>query len=209
MNVITAIQTQEKRGCRVSIFVDGEFVVGAHEDVAAALNLRVGQSFDGERLAGLVRAETARKARESALRLLSYRERTHSEIRTRLIGNNYPEDVVDEVIDQLAGIGLLDDGKFSRDYVEARKRSRPMGRTRLARELASKGVEKAAIEEALEGVDEDAGTEWLTRWLLVSSRNPIRAIRTARSRIGSMLARRGFCWDVISKVLGDVFKVED
>jgi regulatory protein len=206
MNVITAIETQKKRGARVSIFVDGEFVVGAHEEVAAALNLGVGQSFDSQRLALLVRAETLRRARESALRLINYRERTRSEIRKRLIGNDYPEDVVDEVIDQLARVGLLDDRKFSRDWVESRERSKPMGRARLAWELQSKGVDKAMVEEALAGVDEDAEYQLAHSLAAHKLEKADSGDPAVRGRVSSMLARRGFNWEVIGKVMDDLYK---
>lgn len=90
----------------MSIFVDGEFVVGAHQDVVIALSLAVGQLFDTDTLEELVKAETVRKARESALRLIAYRDRTISEIRKRLAGSDFEEDVVDEVLKQLVHANL-------------------------------------------------------------------------------------------------------
>ena len=204
MSIITAIEAQKKRGDRRSIFVDGEFIAGAHEEVVLALNLSVGQVFDRERLIELLRAETARKARESALRLLSYRDRSMSEIRKRLIGSDYPEDIVDEVIDQLSQAGFLNDEKFSRDWVETRTASKPMGRTRLVSELRSKGVEPATVDSALERLDEN--TEYELAFSVASQKmNKMRCQDpSAKSRLGSFLRRRGFSWDTITRVLNAV-----
>lgn len=201
MSTITAIEVQKNRGNRRSIFVDGEFIAGVHEEVTFALGLSVGQTFDKERLVDLLKAETKRKARESALRLISYRDRSISELRKRLIRTDYPEDIVDEVIDQLSNSGLLDDEKFSRDWIKARSASKPMGKTRLAWELRSRGVEAPLVEESLEGLDDD--TEYELAYSVVAGK--LAKINkndpTLRNKLGSLLRRRGFTWEIITRVI--------
>lgn len=204
MGKITAIEVQKRRGDRVSIFVDGEFAVGAHEEAIGALGLKVGQTFDTDRLAEVVRKETLRKARESALRLISYRDRTESEIRKRLVGNDFPEETVDEVVDQLLRVGLLDDGKFSRDWVKSRTISRPMGRTRLAWELRAKGVDQSEVEEALEGVDENAECEMALSLARKKAEKSDTGDPSFRDKTASFLRRRGFRWGAIAKALDEV-----
>lgn len=203
-NVITAIESQKRRGDRKSVFVDGEFVIGAHEEVIAALHLSVGQLFDSERLVELIRAETARKARESALRLLSYRDRSKTELQKRLIGDDFPEDIVEELVNQLSEVGMLDDQKFSRDWVKSRTASKPMGKARLAWELKGKGVDPNTVDKALE--DLDSGKEYELAYSLAArkaeklgSGDP-----TFRNRITGFLKRRGFNWDIIGKVLDNL-----
>ena len=206
MSKITAIETQKKRGDRKSIYVDGEFVAGAHEEVVAALSLGVGQIFDKGRLVELVRAETVRKARESALRLISYRDRSKSEVRKRLIGDDYPEDVVDEVIEKLSQAGLLDDQKFSQDWVKARTvdSSKPMGKVRLAWELRTKGVEAPMVEEALENLDEDAEYQLALSAVARKAEKMDCGDPSFRNKLTSFLRRRGFDWEIISKVLDEL-----
>lgn len=185
--------------------MDGEFVAGVHEDVVLALNLSVGQRFDRDRLVELLKAETARKARESALRLISYRNRTVSELRKRLIGNEFPEEIVEEVIDQLSQVGLLDDERFSRDWVRARGASKPMGRMRLAWELRSKGVEAPMVEEALADIDEDSEVRMALSLAEKRLDKADRGDPSLRTRLSSFLRRRGFGWEVITKVIETLF----
>ncbi|MCX8053688.1 MAG: recombination regulator RecX [Armatimonadetes bacterium] len=206
MGVITAIETQKKHGKRRSIFVDGQFVAGVHEEVAAALGLNVGQTFDRDQLAELIRAETVRKARERALKLIGYRDRSESEIRKRLIGSNFPEDVVEEVVDQLSRSGLLDDLKFSRDWVKSRTASKPMGRTRLAFELRSKGVDAPIVEEVLEALNPEAEYELALSAAEARLRKLNRDDPSTSNKLSSFLQRRGFSWDVIERVLNALFE---
>ena len=184
--------------------MDGEFAAGVHEDVVAALNLGVGQTLDRERLIELLRVETARKARESAVRLIGYRDRSVSEIRKRLIGNEFPEDIVDEVVDQLSRAGLVDDRKFSRDWVKSRTAGKPMGRARLASELRSKGVEAPVVEEALKELGENAEYELAFSLAAGKMNKANREDPSLKNRLSSFLRRRGFSWDVITRVIQNV-----
>lgn len=204
MGKITAIEPQKRRGYRRSIFVDGEFLVGAHEDIVVALGLGVGQSFDEERLVEILKAEEIRKARESALRLLGYRDRSVSEIRKRLIGSDFPEDTVEEVIRQLSGCGLLNDEKFSKGWVNSRTAAKPMGRNRLAWELRSKGVDANAVENALESMDEDAEFQLALSVARKKIGKSDGFDPDSKKRLGPFLARRGFGWEVINRVFEEL-----
>src|SRR5436309_50621 len=152
---VTAIEPQAKRAGRVSVFLDGRFAVGLHEEVAAALGLHVGQLLSEEELRGAVEAETRRRARESALRLLGYRARSRAEMRLRLLRKGYEEAIVDEALGWLQEHGLLDDVQFSQAWVEARTEAQPMGRERLAWELRGKGVDGETVADALEPRDDE------------------------------------------------------
>ncbi|NLN77719.1 MAG: regulatory protein RecX [Armatimonadetes bacterium] len=209
MSEITAIETQAKRGDRKSIFVDGQFVVGAHQDVVAALNLAVGQRFEADHLEKIIHKESARKAFEAALRLIGYRDRAEAEVRKRLRGNDFPENIVDEVIDRLYRMGLLDDAKFSRDWVKSRTASKPMGRMRLAWELRTKGVEPAVVEQALENID--AGDERTLALALARNRADKSDVcdRSFRDKTASFLRRRGFGWGIIANVLDEICPLKE
>jgi regulatory protein len=206
MGIITAIEPQKRRNYRRSIFVDGEFLVGTHEDIVVALGLGVGQSFDEERLVEILRAEDMRKARESAFRLLGYRDRSKSEIRKRLVASEYPEDIVDEVIEQLSRSGLLDDEKFSRDWVNSRTAARPMGRKRLAWELRSKGVDAPTVEQALANLDEDAEYQLARSIAEKKLEKADRSDPNLRNKLGSFLARRGFGWEVVNRAIYELLQ---
>ncbi len=204
MGEITAIEVQTRRADRRSIFVDGQFAVGAHQDVVATLNLRVGQRFDADQLAEVIGKETARKAMESALRLISYRDRSEAEIRRRLSGNDFAEDVVDEVVVRLTNMGLLNDETFSRNWVKSRTAAKPMGRRRLAWELQSKGVSADTVEQALDGLDEQTEEELALD--LARNRAAKSDVRDPkfRDKTASFLMRRGFNWNTIARVLDEI-----
>jgi len=210
MDTITAIETQKRRGNRMSIYVNGRFVAGVDEEVVATLGLRVGQIIDENRLAKTLRAETVVRARQAALNLLSYRPRTKNELSRRLILKGYPEDMVDEVIAALTGSGLVDDEKFTKDWVADRLRSKPMGSVRIAWELRQKGIAQDVVQQALDSIDSETEYELalgLARKKL--QRLGAEVSGEERHRLALFLRRRGFSWDVTNRVTKELMPADE
>ena len=63
---------------------------------------------------------------DAALRLLSYRPRSETEIRQRL-SRKFPHHLVDGAIDHLKNQGLINDSAFSSFWLQSRERNRPRG----------------------------------------------------------------------------------
>jgi regulatory protein len=206
---ITAIEPQERRRERASVFVDGVFAVGTHASVAEAAGLVVGREISIEELRAVTRSEECRQAKEAALRLLAYRARSRAELRRRLSFRGFEEDVVEETLTALERNGLVDDAEFSRGWVRARTGSRPVGPNRLAAELRGKGVPRETIEEALAPLEGDAEVQMAVAF----GRNKAAQLRgeeprDARRKLGAALARRGFSWDAVRRAV-DLLLGED
>ena len=210
MDTITAIETQKRRGNRQSIFVNGRFVAGVDDEVVLALGLRVGQQVSEERLARMLRAETVQRARQAALNLLSYRSRSANEVRRRLLLKGYAEDVVDEALLALSQVDLINDERFSRDWVAGRLEQKPMGKVRIAWELRQKGVAQDLVEQAVETVDSETEYELALGLIQRKIRHSGSGVsHDERRRLAQFLRRRGFSWDVTNRVLGEIVSEED
>ena len=205
MPQITALEPQKRPG-RLNIFVDGQFVLGVGEAVAADLNLRVGREITPEKLREVAGAEEVHKATEAALVLLEVRARAKREIETRLAQKGYEEEIIAQVVEKLTKLELLDDAQFAAQWVEAKTRvggSRPVGRRRLSSELYGKGVAKDQIAHAVEAVTDDAELA-LAR---AAARKKVRivptdreALQNERRKLMGFLQRRGFGWETVKLV---------
>ncbi len=205
MPEITALEPQRRKG-RLNIFVDGQFVIGAGETVAADLSLRVGREITPEKLLEIASAEEVQKATDSALVLLEVRARAKREIETRLGQKGYDESVIALVVAKLIKLGLLDDAQFAAQWVEAKTRvggSRPVGRRRLSSELYAKGVAKDQIAEAVDVVTNDdelalarAAASKKVR-VVPTDRD---ALQKERQKLMGFLQRRGFGWETVKQV---------
>ena len=143
----------------------------------------------------------ADRARGAALRLLSLKPRTVSEIRERL-GCRFDSNPVELAISRLLSEGLLDDAEYAQQWRDSRERRKPRGRRMIARELNARGIADHLIENALEGYDSmDAARRAAHRY---ASRQSGANRITFDRRVGAFLARRGFEPSVIREVLQEL-----
>lgn len=143
-------------------------------------------------------------ARAILIRKLAAQDRTRHELASALATRNVPADVADRLLARFEELGLIDDDAFARRWVESRQQRRHRSRMALRRELAGKGVDREAVDRALDGVsveDElDAAQAYVEK---VSAGMAGLDPRVRRRRLADRLARRGFGAEVISRVLKD------
>jgi regulatory protein len=144
-----------------------------------------------------------------ALKLLARRSRSEGELRDRLLANSRatPEEI-QSCIARLKELGLVDDRRFVESYARSRLSSKPVGRQRLARQLAAKAVDRKTIDEVLSQIFEIEDEESL---LVQVIENHVRLHgrpqdRTAKARLFAHLARRGFEYDLIRRNLQAISK---
>ena len=136
--------------------------------------------------------------RERALRLLSQREHSRTQLRRKLVGEG---DEIEALLDELVERGWLSDHRFAERYVAAN--ADRFGRFRLEMSLREHGVGAQDIADALAVLaSQDAGE--LARARVVWSKKFAEVAEDAvgRARQARFLQTRGFSYEVISRVVG-------
>ena len=121
-----------------------------------------------------------------------------------------PHEAAEQILNRLEAVGLVDDEKLARDWVESRQARRYLSRSALRSELQAKGVDRDDIEAALEQVSRDDELR-AARSLAGKKLDAMAGLghEVKRRRVAGALARRGFSSDVISRVLADVLGGSD
>ncbi len=203
MSTVTAIEQQQRRR-RYNVYVDGEFALALEPDTLAASGLRIGTAVAGDRLMELAAEDLRKRALDAALRLLAYRPRSESEIRTRLLRRGLPSDVIGAVIEKLRGYGYVDDAAFAQFWVESRSGGSPRGRRLLQRELRGKGVD----QDTVAGATAELSEEDAARRAALKKVRGLQGLdyQQFRTRLAGYLARRGFGYDVIRPVVSALWR---
>lgn len=144
------------------------------------------------------------KLKNRALRLLSVRNYTANELRQRLVKDDYDPEEIEAVLAWLKEIDYLDDQRTAELFVENRNRFRPTGKYGLKQELKQKGVSDTIIDTVVNTEDDDYE---LALRLAKSKLKTMQHVSPQKQyqRIGGLLGRRGFSWDVIRNVLNSLF----
>lgn len=194
---ITALRAQKRGKDRVNVYLDGEYAFSLKAIVAA--RLQMGQTLSDGEIEGLVRKDSFQKAYDRALNFLSYRPRSRAEVQRYLKRKEVSPRVSEEVIKRLTAAGLVDDFSFARYWVENRESFNPRSPSMLRYELRQKGVDSAAISQALEGIDEEesayrVGAKRARRFAGLDR-------EFCRRKLTPFLRRRGFAYGVINRAL--------
>jgi len=141
------------------------------------------------------------RAREYALRLLEYRERSEQEIKERMARKNYDERLIKSTIEFLKNHNLVNNRRFARMWAESCLR-RSYGRWKVQADLNKKGIDEEIVEEVLREsyskVDEVQIALALIqkKWPLIKEEK-----NTLLRRVSDFLKRRGFPFEVIAEVI--------
>ncbi len=137
---------------------------------------------------------------ERALRLLSFKPRSVAEMRARLLEKDWAEgEVVDQVVARLEELNYLNDEEFAARFANSRLTAKPLGRTRLRRDLQHRKLSSQTIEGALdEAYDQQSEEELIQR--AINKRLRSKGAPTTREeakKLFDYLMRRGFSYDLI------------
>ena len=192
MPTVTALRPTRREG-RVSVHVDGRFVAAVGASFVVSHGLFVGLELSDDQLSALRDDAGADRILADAYRLLAHRARSRAELAARLHGKCHDEPAVQNVLDRLAGEGLVDDQAFAGAFVADKRRLAGWGAGRIARELERLGVATAIVRSVLPQSDEATDDELARARGALERRGPARApLEPARKRAFEFLVRRGY-----------------
>ncbi|MEV7946302.1 Regulatory protein RecX [Streptomyces sp. NP10] len=133
------------------------------------------------------------QARNICLRLLTGTPRTRKQLADALRKREIPDEAAEEVLARFEDVGLIDDAAFAGAWVESRHHGRGLARRALVRELRTKGVDSAVIDEAVGQLDPDQEEE-TARQLVARKLRSTRGLERDKRlrRLAGMLARKGY-----------------
>jgi regulatory protein len=151
--------------------------------------------------------KAAARAKELAYRYLAVRARSRAELSKYLSKKGVDEGLTESVISDLTRYGFIDDEKFAESFAKRLVDVKGLSRYGVKMELKKKGVPDIDIERALciifsedgEGQSEEAVALRIAGRKAASFHKLDR--ETARRRLTGFLQRRGFGYEIISRVL--------
>jgi regulatory protein len=204
---ITALQQQATNAERVNIFVDERFLMGAGALIVMQLGLRVGQELSEAQLEQLRSDEALQQAIDRALNYLSFRPRSQREVRDYLKRKNTPPELIDAALARLEHLDLVNDRNFASFWLETREQFSPKGARALKNELRVKGVEREIVEEIVDDEqDEERAQRAAEKKAYSLLRQPGIDFAAFQRRLGSFLQRRGFGYDVTSRIVKQLWE---
>ena len=138
---------------------------------------------------------------QCAVKLLAAKPRSVGELRERLLEKQWatPE-AVEYALEKLKGYNYLDDAQYAQSFAASRVKGKPMGRSRVARDLGSKQIDRETADAALDKVFEETPEEELIEEAIrrYTATRGAPDDRPSQKRLFDFLMRRGFSYDLIA-----------
>ena len=127
--------------------------------------------------------------------LLARREHTRKELVHKLTIRDFPEDVIETVVDRLSEQNLQSDDRFTEAFVNMR-RKKGQGPIRILNDLQERGVSQILQEDHVDSRDEIWG-EMITQVRLKKFGSTLPKEFTERAKQARFLQYRGYTSDQI------------
>ena len=194
---ITDLTQQKKKG-RISVFLDGEFACSLDELTVLSCRLKVGDEISAEQLDEIRLQSDRQTASDKAMAYAARGAHSEKRMRDYLSQKGYGDDVIDEVIEKLKYYDYINDERLAFDFVSYYAELR--GINRIRQDLQKMGIDEAIIYEALRQIDDqyDACKRYGEKYMR-SHKEP------DKIKASQHLASKGFCYDLIRRVVNELF----
>lgn len=139
---------------------------------------------------------TPQAVKDCALRLLARREHSRGELKRKLLQRDFPEHLIEPVLDELSAKGWQDDLRFAQSYTRMRV-GRGDGPIKLQMKLRDCGLSAEIVSSVV--VAEDAFWQQQLARKYSKKREEIKQSLAVRAKNTRFLQARGFSWEQITK----------
>ncbi len=208
---ITKIERQKRNKERYAIFLDGEFAFGLDGEILALKGLSVGQELSEKEIEELEQEDERKRVKIQAFRYLANRDHSEKELTVKLRRKGFSAAAIAWVLEFLKQYKFVNDRGFADVFAHERLLQKPMGRMLLASELRAKGIAPAIIDEVIRKIYEEYDE---TELALSAARKKFHSLKNqpankAKKKLADFLLRRGFGWEIVRSVLGELRFDED
>ncbi|MBQ2437518.1 MAG: regulatory protein RecX, partial [Clostridia bacterium] len=191
------------KGEKIHLSLDGEYIATVNADYWFTCGIKSGSEVTPEQLEELLTESARRKMMNKALDLLSMRDYSRRELSDKLVTKAWEKkeqkdmdlgslkQQASDICDRLEELGLLNEERFARSYVDELIRRKHLSKSGLKTALIQKGVQRDIIETVLEEVDVDP-VEQIRELLATKFKNRDLTDEKQKTRTVNALLRLGY-----------------
>lgn len=202
------------KGEKIHLSLDGEYIATVNADYWFTCGIKSGSEVTPQQLEELLAESARRKMMNKALDLLSMRDYSRRELSDKLVTKAWEKkeqkdmdlgslkQQASDICDRLEELGLLNEERFARSYVDELLRRKHLSKSGLKTAFIQKGVQRDIIETVLEEVEVDP-VEQVRELLATKFKNRDLSDEKQKTRTVNALLRLGYRYNEIHAAMGE------
>ncbi len=172
-------------------------------ETAAKYGFAPGESFSDEEYRQILREDGIRRAKDQALKYLAIRPHSRKELLLKILRKGYLPELIEPALNDLQKVDLINDEKFSRQFIHDELLLRPCGKNLLREKLLARGVPPAIFQPILEEFFQQQPQEEVARQIAEKflARHRHVPLPKRREKLIRHLQGKGFDWEMVNRVL--------
>lgn len=207
------------KGEKIHLSLDGEYIATVNADYWFTCGIKSGLEVTPQQLEELLAESARRKMMNKALDLLSMRDYSRRELSDKLVTKAWEKkeqkdmdlgslkQQASDICDRLEELGLLNEERFARSYVDELLRRKHLSKSGLKTALIQKGVQRDIIETVLEEVEVDP-VEQVRELLATKFKNRDLSDEKQKTRTVNALLRLGYRYGEINAAMDGILEDE-
>jgi Uncharacterized protein conserved in bacteria len=201
--VITEFEELEKS--KFKIYVDHHYAFLLYQKDIDRYELQEGQTISEMLFEKIIEETVFRRAKQKALAVLKFKDRTEQELRDKLIETGYPQEVINRTIDYVTEYGYLNDERYTTAFIRSRMYTK--SKMIIKTQLLQKGIKKDMINDIIRAIydeteaDEDAELTAIKKAISKKTKSIDSLTTEHKQKIIASLYRKGFSIDKIRHIL--------
>ena len=200
--IIEAIDYSDKYNLVILTISGEDFNISY--DLYNDLQLNIDDELDFDIYKKILSEDEFNRAKNFALGKISYAQKTSFEIEKLLKNNDFSNEAVQKTIDFLNEYEILNDELFVKSYVADKHNIARWAKNKIRYSLKSKKISDELIDIYIEKIDDDEEYENAYNFALKKARDDFSVEN--KQKVYRYLAGKGFEFDIINKVVGELFK---
>lgn len=190
------ISHSKGRGKKIHLFIDDEYMLTTNIDFWASHFYKDGSEITEEQWQKLVDSVNYKKAIDKCYNLLSRRDHSVYELKTKLL-RTVDEKNAELALDRMLELGYLDDEKYARRVVDYLLNKRNMSSSFIKQELYKRGIDADIISSAMQEAHIDNVPSVIE--LIQGKYNNKLSAENGREKVVAALMRKGFSYSDIKE----------
>jgi len=201
--VITDIKIQKHNELRYNVFIDSKFCFSAGKEDLIKFTITNGREIGEEELLNLISRCEETAAYDYALMLLGIKDYSSREMRNKLKQRQYSEQTINLILSKLQSYDLINDERYAEKYIEYSLNIKKSGINKILYGMQKKGINTSNLKAIK--IDEEKQFENACS-LALKKMNSVRNTSNPREKVFRYLLSRGYDFDLIKKVVHNLFK---